>query len=147
MDRRTKICVWIILAGLANFLAYVILYWYLWGEAVNGKVVDDGGHLHYYLQSGVEVSRGWFLYSGLHSVSIWITVAATMLAMLTLAKERLVVEMRRTLIRGRTFITILATIITLMSGVITIWFALEFGRKLAHPTAPDEAGRSQQVRP
>ena len=25
-------------AGLANFLAYVILYWFFWGEAVNGRV-------------------------------------------------------------------------------------------------------------
>ena len=80
MDRRTRICIWIILIGLANFLAYVILYWFFWGEAVNGRVVEIDGQTLYFLQSGKEVSRAVFIYSGLHSISIAPTVGAIMLA-------------------------------------------------------------------
>jgi len=133
MDRRTRICIWIILIGLANFLAYVILYWFIWGEAVNGRVEAHGEELRYFLQSGQEVSRGVFLYSGIHSISIAPTVGAIMLAMLTLAKDRVISSMRRTIVRGRTLITILATIITMIVAVWTIWFVLQFSDRLSTP--------------
>ena len=139
MDRRTRICIWVILLGLGNFLAYTVLYMFIGGEAINGSVKMVAGRCHYYLQSQVEVSRqvevshAVFLYSGIHSVSVWVTVAAVMLAMLTLAKERIVSSMRSTIVRGRTFITILATIITLTTSLITIWFILEFCKRLSRP--------------
>lgn len=138
MDRRTKICIWVILIGLANFLAYTMVYMYIGGEAVNGWVEDMGKHAHgfrykYVLQSQHAVSRGVFLYSGIHSISIWITVAAVWLALLTLAKERIVSAMHSTIVRGRTFITILATVITLMAAVITIWFILQFLHTMNNP--------------
>jgi len=133
MDRRTRICLWVILIGLANFLVYVILYWFIWGEAVNGTVTIIDGQRHYFLQSGVEVSRATFLYSGIHSISIWVTVAAVMLAMLTLAKGRIISSMHSAVVRGRTFLTILATIITFATVVMTIWFILQFSRRLARP--------------
>jgi len=143
MDRRTKICIWVILIGLANFLAYVILYWFFWGEAVNGHVELIDGQRRYFLQSGAEVSRGVFLYSGIHSISIWVTVAAVMLAMLTLAKDRIVSSMHSAIVRGRTFLTILATLITFATVVITIWFVLQFSRRLTTPVA----GGSAPTRP
>jgi len=134
MDRRTKICLWIILLGLLNFLAYAVLYWFIWGEAVNGQVVSqEDGSLRYYLQSGQEVTRPIFLYSGLHSISIWPTVSAVMLAMLTLAKDRIVVTMRRSVVNGRIFITVLATIIAFTTAIATIWFILQFSRRLTCP--------------
>lgn len=140
MDRRTKICIWIILIGLGNFLVYVILYCFFNGEAVNGWVVDQGGHLRYFLQSGQEVSRGEFIYSGIHSISIAPTVGAIMLAMLTLAKERIASSMRSTIVRGRTLITILATVITMIVVVWTIWFILQFGRRLSRHQPPRGPG-------
>jgi len=121
------------LIGLANFLAYVILYWFFWGEAVNGHVEAHGEQLRYFLQSGREVSRAVFIYSGIHSISIAPTVGAIMLAMLTLAKERIVSSMRSTIVRGRTMITILATIITMIVVVWTIWFILQFSSRLGAP--------------
>ncbi len=133
MDRKTKICILVILIGLANFLAYVILYWFFWGEAVNGHVELRGDELRYFLQSGSEVSRGVFIYSGIHSISIAPTVGAIMLAMLTLAKERVVSSMRSAVVRGRTMITILATIISMIVVVWTVWFILQFARHLANP--------------
>jgi hypothetical protein len=135
MDRRTRICIWVILIGLVNFLAYTLMYVFIYGESVNGWVQVERGHSHYFLQSGTEVSRGVFIYSGIHSISIWLTVAAVMLAMLTLAKDRIVSSMHRTVIRGRTFITILATIITFTTAVATVYFILIFTRNLAKPKA------------
>lgn len=143
MDRRTKICLWIILLGLLNFLAYTVLYVFINGEAVNGWVTVRDGHRHYFLQSGTQVSRDVFLYSGIHSISIWITVAAVMLAMLTLAKDRIVSSMHRAVVRGRTFITILATIITFTTAVATVYFVLSFARTLAKPRAAPAIPTSQ----
>jgi len=133
MDLRTRICIWTILIGLVNFLAYVIFYWHIWGEAVNGHVELADGQLIYFLQSGREVSRGVFLYSGIHSISIAPTVGAIMLAMLTLAKERIASSMRSAIMRGRTFITVLATVITMIVVVWTIWFILQFANNLSNP--------------
>ena len=130
---------WIIFAGLANFLAFVILYWFFWGEAVNGWVVQHPDGLRYFLQSKEEVSRGVFIYSGIHSISIAPTVGAIMLAMLTLAKDRVVSAMRSTVVRGRTMITILATIITMIVLVWTVWFILQFSRRLTNPQPPSAA--------
>lgn len=140
MDRKTKICLWIIVMGLLNFLAYTVIYMFVGGEALNGWVdVSPSGQLTYFLRSNgpqiaQQVSEGQFLYSGIHSISIWVTVAAVMLAMLTLAKDRIVSSMHRTIVRGRTFITILATIITFVTIVITIWLSLQFADKFRHPT-------------
>lgn len=138
MNRRTKVCIWIIILGLANFLAYTVVYDFIGGEAVNGFVRAEavaGGPpaLHYYLvDSGREtpVARGVWMYSAVHSISIWITVGAVLLAMLTLAKDRIVSSMRSSIVRGRTFITILATIVTLISVLLTVRFALRMIEKL-----------------
>jgi hypothetical protein len=136
MDRRTRICIWIILLGLANFLAYSIIYIFINGEAIHGYVTEEGGVERYYLQGSrtgpTAVSKAVYIYSGIHSISIWPTVGAIMLAMLTLAKERIVSSMRSTIVRGRTFITILATIITLITAVMFIWFVMHFARFVMH---------------
>ncbi len=138
MDLRTRICIWVIVLGLANFFAYTLVYVFIGGEAVNGKVVEVNGEMLHRLQSGEEVSRGVFIYSGIHSISIWPTVAAVMLAMLTLAKDRIVSSMRSTVVRGRTFITILATIITFATLTITIWFILQFASRFTDPVRPTD---------
>ena|SRR6056297_2956095 len=119
MDRRTKICLWVILLGLANFLVYVVMYWYLWGEAINGRVEILNGQALYFLHRNEHpVSKAMFIYSGIHSISIPLTVGAIMLAMLTLAKERISSSMRSAIIRGRTLLTILAVVIT---AIVAIW--------------------------
>jgi len=138
MNRRTKVCIWVIILGLANFLAYTVVYDFIGGEAVNGDVRAEavaGGPaaLHYYLvDSGrkTPVGRGVWMYSAVHSISIWITMGAVLLAMLTLAKDRIVSSMRSSIVRGRTFITILATIVTLISVLLTVRFALRTIEKL-----------------
>jgi len=144
MDRRTKICIWIILIGLGNFLAYSLMYVFIGGEAVSGAIRhDDQGRRTYFLkgpgQEDVPVSKAVYVYSGVHSITIWVTVGAVMLAMLTLAKERIVSSMRSTVVRGRTLITILATVITLTTAVIAIWFTLQFASRFYPPLHPAPA--------
>lgn len=143
VDLRTKVCLWVIFLGLANFIVYVVSYWYLWGEAINGQVVRIGDGLHYFLSPAGdvrrEVSRAAFIYSGIHSISIAPTVGAIMLAMLTLAKERVTSSMRSTIVRGRTLLTILATLITVIVVLWTAWFVVRFLRHLAHPIVEQAA--------
>ena len=145
--RQTRVCVWVILLGLLNFLLYFIGYWILWGEAVHGHVFSDGTSLTYVLYSGREavqqlgqlspkaqiVSRGAFLYSGVHSISIWLTVGAVLLAMLTLAKERIVSSESRAILRGRTLITVVATLISVAVVLVTVEVTVEFVNALKHP--------------
>ena len=140
MDRRTRICLLIIVLGLTNFLAYAVVYISIDGDAMNGYVrydmVDGRKVLHYYLvKHGIsdEVSRDVWIYSAVHSISIWITVGAVLLSMLTLAKDRIISSMRSSIVRGRTFITILATVVTLISLAVTIWFLLYMIRHLVNP--------------
>ena len=142
MDRRTRICILIIVLGLTNFLAYAVVYMSVDGDAMNGcvraDVVDGQKVLHYYLVKHgqpVEVSRATWIYSAVHSISIWITVGAVLLSMLTLAKDRIISSMRSSIVRGRTFITILATVVTLISLAVTMWFLLYMIRQLARPSA------------
>ncbi len=140
MDRCTRICILIIVIGLVNFLAYAVVYMSIDGDAMNGyvraDVVDGRKVLHYYLVkhgNPVEVSRGVWIYSAVHSISIWITVGAVLLSMLTLAKDRIISSMHSSIVRGRTFITILATVVTLISLAITMWFLLYMIRHLVNP--------------
>ena len=139
MDFRTRVCIWVIMVGLANFMVYTVLYVFIGGEAVNGYVNQNAdGSLWYELQSEEVVSRGVYIFSGIHSITIWPTVGAILLAMLTLAKDRIVSSMRSSIVRGRTMITILATIITLIILVMTFWFILHFANRLTYPR-PKEA--------
>jgi hypothetical protein len=137
LDVRSRICIWIIMIGLANFLAYSLTYAFFGGGAVYGSVHRAAkDKLIYRLDSGVTVSRGVFIYSGIHSISIWPTVGAIMLAMLTLAKERIVSSMRSSIVRGRTLITILATVVTLISVSVTAWFLIHMIHQLTHHVHP-----------
>ena len=139
MDRQTRICLWIILLGLTNFVAYVAGYLYIGGDAMNGKVLRDRVDptvWHYRIGREGDlsaVSRGAWVYSAAHSISIWPTMAAMLLAMLTLAKRRIVSAMHATVVRGRTVLTIIATIIVLIASVMTVWFALHMIRCLSDP--------------
>lgn len=128
------------MVGLANFMVFTVLYVFIGGDAINGFVNQAAdGSLTYELQPDRFVSRGLFIYSGIHSITIWPTVGAVLLAMLTLAKDRIVSSMRSSIVRGRTLITILATVITLIILVMTFWFILHFTERLAHPRPQEPA--------
>ncbi|MCE5326801.1 MAG: hypothetical protein LLG01_10320 [Planctomycetaceae bacterium] len=144
-DRKTRVAVLVIFLGLANFMLFTVGYVIVGGEAINGRVRSDAdGSVHYYLKSAVsggpdggdimpERSRAVFIYSAVHSISIWPTVGMVMLAMLALAKDRIVSAMHSTIVRGRTFITILATVIVLAVILATIVFIGQFVDLLSRP--------------
>jgi hypothetical protein len=136
VDRKTKICIWVILIGLANFVAYCGLYVYFYGEAVNGRIEAAAGRQRYFLQSGREVSRAAFIYSGVHSISIWPTVAAIMLAMLTLAKDRITASMPAQRARARAMMTVMAVVIALVAALLTFEFTRTFLRRFEEATPP-----------
>jgi heme/copper-type cytochrome/quinol oxidase subunit 2 len=137
MDRKTRICIWIIVLGLVNFLAYTVVYVSLGGDAMNGAILRDGrSMLHYFLEANgqrMEVSRTVWLYSAVHSISIWLTVGAVLLSTLTLAKDHIVSQMHSSIVHGRTFMTILATVVTLITVIITAFFVLKTLRNLTNP--------------
>lgn len=141
MDARTRICSWIILLGLANFVAYTIGYVQIGGDALNGDVrQDEEGRLHYFIHlrpgsERQEVSAGVWLYSAVHSISVWPTMGAVLLAMLTLAKDRIVSSLRSSIFRGRTYLTVVATLIVFITLVMTTWFVVLTARFLTAPEA------------
>jgi len=148
MSRRTRnlICIWIIFAGLANYIAYGIGYAWLQGDAKNGYIEvhkqPDGtvqrtyfvrGHFLKHGREGKtrEVTRAQWIYSYIHSISLWITHAAVLLAMLTLARPHIIATMRNGPIAGRTFVNVFATLIIVIFGAATAWFVLEFVAELS----------------
>ena len=139
------LCIWLILAGLGNYLAYGISYAWLQGDAKNGYVTIDPGpdgarHAAFFVRGHFirhgsegksrEVTRAQWNYSYIHSISIWPTHAAVLLAMLTLAQPHIIATMRDSPMRGPTFITVAATLIAVFFGAATIWFTLEFFAEL-----------------
>ena len=116
-----------ILIGLANFLVYTIAYLIIGGEAIHGQIISSGGRTQYLLAGRADpVSRCVFIYSAIHSISIWPTFGAVMLAMLTLAKDRIVESMHSALVRGRAIITLLAVIIAIIAILLTFRFTRRF---------------------
>jgi len=76
------------------------------------------------------VNRCVFIYSAIHSISIWPTFGAVMLAMLTLAKDRIVESMHSALVRGRAIITLVAIIIAIIAILLTFRFTRRFVRQM-----------------
>ncbi|NLX20307.1 MAG: hypothetical protein GXY55_01375 [Phycisphaerae bacterium] len=148
MQRRTrnKICIWVIFGGLINFLTYTVIYWELGGDAKNGwkEVIRDGDHKigsRYHIQghfihgSGVgrsaEVPRWVWIYSYLHSISLWPTQGAMVICMLILARPHIIATMSEsTWIRGPTFITVVITLTAVLCSVLTLLFTIHFIRDL-----------------
>jgi polyferredoxin len=141
MNRRTRniICLWIIFLGLVNFVSYTIVYGYIGGDAKNGYIQGVQyfvrGHFIHLSNNlaGLDtpVSRGTWIYSYVHSISIPPTMAAIVLCTLILARPHIIATMKEGFISGQTLITIFATVVVLIVGVITIWFLLDFIHDLA----------------
>jgi hypothetical protein len=132
-QRRNRILLWIIVLGLANFVSYTVTYWYYQGDAKNGAVVDGKYYLRgHFIRDRAgrmtdDVSRATWIYSFVHSVSIWPTVGAVLVAMFILARPHIIATMKAdAMIRGPTFITVCITIIVLVSGASTFYFILSF---------------------
>jgi hypothetical protein len=138
---RNRICIWLILGGLLNFMAYTIVYARLGGDAANGGVgtyidelgVENSGYYirgHFIHGKGGQskgVSRWVWIYSYLHSISIWPTQAAMVISMLILARPHIIATMREsTWIRGPAFITVVITLTLVLCTALTAWFTMQF---------------------
>lgn len=134
---RNRILIWIIFLGLANFASYTVMYWYIAGDAKNGMVEGGkfyvrGHHLRHRTGEFSEVSRGMWIYSYIHSISIWPTIAAVLLSMFILARPHIIATMKAdAMIRGPTFVTIGMTVVVLITAASTLYFLLDFFRALA----------------
>jgi len=170
MDRKTRICVWIIILGLVNFIAFTMMYIIIGGDAKNGRVETiDGRRCYLVRMRGSEreaasqhvlpttlptpdrpllrvpgtriyksydgtpykdIGKGPYIYSGVHSILILLTVGAVLLAMLTLAKDHIVTAMENHIINGRALIHVFATVVVLTTVMMMLLFLLDFINEL-----------------
>ncbi len=128
---------WIIVGGFVNFLVFTVIYIAIGGDARNGFVGEDvrTGQIYYLIHTRLDapprnVSWGWFLYSHIHGLSIGITAAAVLLAMLTLLKDHFVGVLKES---GRVVIHAAVTFILLIVIVTTILVHLDFRYSRTHP--------------
>lgn len=137
--RRNQICVWLIIIGLCNFLVYAVTYQFIGGDAQNGYVKEIDGQKIFYVKGhfihrpiGYEqdVPRSVWIYSYIHSISIWPSIAMVLLAMLTLARPHIMVTYQRGVMQGSTLVTVLATVIVLITSIIMMSFIWEFVQAL-----------------
>ena len=135
--RRNKVLIAIIGTGLLNFLAYTIIYAMIGGDAKNGWI-DKGQYFlrGHFLRLGVEghatqVSQSVWIYSYVHSISIWPTIGAVLCCMLLLARPHIIATMQEdSLIRGQSFVTAAMTIIVIITGASMIYFVTDFVQAL-----------------
>jgi len=137
VTRRTRnwICIVVMAVGLLNFVAYAVGYGVLEGDARNGSVRDGVYRVKGHFLQGPqgkdrEVSRGAWIYSYIHSISMWPTQAAVLLAMLTLARPHIIATMRSGWLGGATLVTIVATMIVLVTLTATTVFLIDFIKTL-----------------
>ncbi len=140
MDRQKRnwLLLWIIALGIGNFILYTLLYSYLGGDAPNGSFQDGEYHLRGHFvwgssgRSSGPVSRGVWLYSFVHSISIWPTIAAVLVSMLILARPHIIATMKSdSIVNGNTFVAICVTAIVLVTGASTLFFVLDFVQALS----------------
>lgn len=138
--RRNKICIGVIAIGALNFLVYTVVYAALGGDAHNGeaRLVEqaDGTAQVVYCVRGhfirtlagqeAEVSRRTWIYSYLHSMSVFVTSAAMIISMLVLARPHILATMRGGRISGQAFVTAFGTIVILITCAAIFVFAWDF---------------------
>lgn len=135
--RRNRILIWIIGLGLCNFLSYSIGYAYIGGDAPNGRIVQGQCYVRgHFLRHGpgghaTSVSKPVWIYSYLHSISIWPTIGAVLCSMLVLARPHIIATMQEDrLIRGRSFVTASITVVSIVSVASTLYFVIDFAHAL-----------------
>ena len=147
MQRRTRnrICIWLIFAGLLNWLVYAVIYADLGGDAKNGRVdivetADGKTEKQFYISGhfihgtgGREqpVAQWVWIYSYMHSITLWPSSGAMIICMLILAQPHIIATMKESAwIRGPTFITVVITLTAALCSVFTVLFTIHFIREL-----------------
>lgn len=133
--KRNRILIWVIALGVANFVAYTVAYSFIGGDAHNGEIRDGkyyvkGHFLHGPDGKELPVSRALWIYSYIHSISIWPSIAAVLICNMILARPHIIATMKEGLVSGSTFVTVIITLLTFLTLVATLYFTLEFIRAL-----------------
>jgi len=140
LRRRNRLCIRLIFVGLLNLLVYTIVYAAVGGDAHNGEVrmaVADSGppRKTYFVRGhfirtpeGMErqVHRSVWIYSYVHSISVWITTAGMVISMLVLARPHILATMRDGWISGQTFVVAFATVVVLATLTMVTLFTWDF---------------------
>ncbi len=143
--RWSRLSIRIILIGALNFVLYTAMYAAIGGDAHNGErrvtsTPDGGRKVEYFVRGHFirtpdgqarTVSRGVWIYSYLHSISVFITSAAMILSMLVLARPHIRATMRDSRISGDTFVVSLGTIVLLIASGAVILFTWDFVSQLS----------------
>ncbi len=129
-------CIWIIALGVANFIAYTVSYSFIGGDAHNGEIREGvhyvrGHFLHGPTGAERSVSRGLWIYSYIHSISIWPSIAAVLVCNMILARPHIIATMKEGLVSGGTFVTVVITLLSFLALVATVLFTLDFIRALS----------------
>lgn len=132
------VLIWIIGLGLLNFLSYAVIYAYVGGDAPNGKI-DNGKYYvkGHFLQHGTEghaseVSQWTWIYSYIHSISIWPTIGLVLCAMMILARPHILATIQEdSVLRGHHFVTASMTVIVVVTGSSTLYFLINFFRAMS----------------
>jgi hypothetical protein len=142
--RRNRIFLRVIFVGLLNFLLYTICYAALGGDAHNGgrhtiAAADGTTRTAYFVRGHFirdpagqerEVHRWLWIYSYLHSMSVFATSGAMLISMLVLARPHIIATMRGGWITGQTFIVAFGTVVALVISAMLILFAWDFVAQL-----------------
>jgi len=142
--RRNQMCIAVMAIGALNFVCYTLMYAVLGGDAHNGYcqavMRADGTRAAVYAVRGhfirnpageaALVSREVWIYSYLHSISMWLTSGAMIICMLVLARPHILATMRDGWIGGQTFVTALGTIVVLITLGVAFLFAWDFVTQL-----------------
>lgn len=131
--RRDAMLLGIIAIGLLNFVSYAVSYAVLGGDACNGAY-EDGEYLlrgHFVRKAGGvfsdPVSRGTWIYSYIHSISIWPTIGAVLLSMFFLARPHIIAMMQSDAwLTGRAVADLWIAIILLLTLITTGYFVASF---------------------
>jgi hypothetical protein len=134
---RNKLLIWVIVLGLANFIVYTFFYWYFQGDARNG-FINDGeyylrGHFIHSLDGkpSEPVSRAKWIYSFIHSISIWPTIGAVLASMLILARPHIIATMKSdSWLTGRMFVNACLALVTIVTLASTALFLIDLMRAL-----------------
>lgn len=138
--RRNQICIALMLVGGLNMLVYPVLYAVVGGDAHNGyrRLVTqpDGSAKAVYVVRGhfirsvegeeAQVNRALWIYSYLHSISLWLTSGAMIISMLVLARPHIIATMRDSWVSGQTFIAVLGTAVVLLTCGAAFVFTWDF---------------------
>lgn len=139
MDRlkRNHVCIWLMVIGLTNIIVYAVVYAMIGGDAPNGYIKLVDGKLIYYIRGhfvhrmiGYEqdVPRWVWIYSYIHSISIWPSLATLLLAMLVMARPHIMATYQGGILGGQTLVTVMATVIVLVTAAIMLSFIVSFVR-------------------